>query len=279
MPFKTPLTFVSALDANPPEGPKLYFLVHEGKLLVNERAQLPYVESLTQLNIAVEAEEFLGELDGQLCVMARLAPRGAIPDGAQLVSLRTLLGQLRPELTSIAGRAVQIAEWERTHRFCGACGEPTERVPGQRAKRCPRCQLVAFPRVTPAIIVAVEREDQILLARGPHFPPGVHSCLAGFVDPGESAEEAVRREVFEEVGLRVDNLRYFDSQPWPFPHSLMLGFFAEYVSGEIRIDGQEIVSADFFRADALPMMFPGKVSISQWLIHDFLRRQRPRCPP
>jgi NAD+ diphosphatase len=273
MPFKTPSSFVSALEPTPPPGPRLYFLVHEDKLLVNAQAQLPFVDSPTRLGVSVEVEEFLGVLEGQACVLALLDPRAPLPQGGQLLGLRALLGQMRPELMSIAGRAVQIAQWERAHRFCGACGTPTERVAGQRAKRCPRCELLAFPRVTPAIIVAVEKGDQILLARGPHFPPGVHSCLAGFVDPGESAEEAVHREVYEEVGLRVRNVRYFDSQPWPFPHSLMLGFFAEYASGDICVDGKEIVSADFFRADSMPAMFPGKFSISQWLIGDFLSRQ------
>ena len=190
------------------------------------------------------------------------------------MELRPLLGQLHASLTAVAGRALQVIEWDRTHRFCGACATPTVNATGRRAKVCPACGHESFPRLSPAIIVAVERGDEILLARSPHFPPGVHSVLAGFVDPGESAEEAVHREVFEEVGLRVTNVRYFDSQPWPFPNSLMMGFQADYVSGDIRIDNEEIVSAAFFRSDALPTLFPGRVSISQWLLHDFLLRQR-----
>ena len=129
-----------------------------------------------------------------------------------------------------------------------------------------------YPRLAPAMIVAVEREDQILLARSPHFPPGIQSVLAGFVEPGESAEEAVIREVFEETAIAVKNVRYFGSQPWPFPNSLMLGFQAEYESGDIEVDGEEIIEAAWYPADAMPSFFPGRVSISQWLIQDFLTR-------
>jgi NAD+ diphosphatase len=126
------------------------------------------------------------------------------------------------------------------------------------------------------MIVAVERDDQILLARSPHFPAGIYSVLAGFVEPGESAEEAVTREVMEEAGVHVSNIRYFGSQPWPFPHSLMLGFRADYESGDIRIAEPEIEDARWFRADEMPSFLPGRISISQWLIHDFLDRQMRR---
>ena len=129
-----------------------------------------------------------------------------------------------------------------------------------------------YPRLAPAMIVAVERDDEILLARSPHFPPGIMSVLAGFVEPGESAEHAVEREVYEETRIYVKNVRYFSSQAWPFPNSLMLGFRADYDGGEIEVDGVEITEADWFKAREMPGFFPGRVSISQWLIHDFLER-------
>jgi len=273
MPFRTPDNFVPGVRPTvAPTGTRVWFAVHDRKLLVSDRGELPAMASLAPLGLTVEAEHYLGELNGEPCIAARLAEGSVAPQGAQFVDLRPLLAQLRPSLISVAGRAVQIVEWDRTHRFCGVCATPTVDAPDRRAKLCPACGQESFPRLSPAIIVAVERGDEILLARGPHFPPGVHSALAGFVDPGESAEEAVHREVFEEVGLRVRNVRYFDSQPWPFPHSLMMGFQAEYESGDIRIDGEEIVSASFFKADALPAVFPGRVSIAQWLLHDFLER-------
>ena len=131
-----------------------------------------------------------------------------------------------------------------------------------------------FPRVAPSMIVAVEKENAILLARSPHFPPGIFSVLAGFLEPGESAEEAVAREVYEETGIEVTDIAYFGSQPWPFPHSLMLGYQARYAGGEIRIDGTEIEAAEWYPSDDMPMIFQGNVSIAQWLIRDFLERHR-----
>ena len=139
---------------------------------------------------------------------------------------------------------------------------------------CPDCAVPQFPRLSPAMIVAVERGNEILLARSPHFPPGIYSVLAGFVEPGESAEEAVAREVMEEAGIAVKDIRYFGSQPWPYPNSLMLGFTAVYESGEIRLDDDEIEDARWFSADDMPTFFPGRMSISQWLIQDFLGRHR-----
>jgi NAD+ diphosphatase len=218
--------------------------------------------------------QYLGRLDAVHCYSAELEPGLQAPPGMAFRDLRMLFGGLEPELHAIAGRAVQIVEWDRTHQFCGACGEKTILSETDRSRICPDCQIPMYPRLAPAMIVAVERGDEILLARAPHFPPGIFSMLAGFVEPGESAEEAVVREVFEETGIVVDDIRYFGSQPWPFPNSLMLGFTAQYAGGEIKIDDDEIEAADFFRWDSLPNTFPGNVSISQWLLHDFLERQR-----
>jgi NAD+ diphosphatase len=133
-----------------------------------------------------------------------------------------------------------------------------------------------YPRLSPAMIVAVERGDEILLGRSHNFPPGIFSVLAGFVEPGESAEEAVIREVYEETRITVEDVRYFGSQAWPFPNSLMLGFTARYARGSVDTDHDaEMESADFFHVNELPPMFPGKISISQWLMEDFVRRHSP----
>ncbi len=241
---------------------------------------VPHVPSPDALGMSALRIQFLGTLDGEPCFSAEVARDTEPPRGAQFRDLRQLNGRLRDTLHSVAGRAVQIMEWDRTHQFCGACASPTLIHPTMRSRVCtnPDCKLEQYPRLSPAIIVSIERGDEILLARSPHFPPGIFSALAGFVDPGESAEDAVHREVFEEVGVRVKNVRYFGSQPWPFPNSLMLGYQADYESGELVLDPNEIEEAGFFHVDALPPMFPGRISISQWLIHAFCE-QRGRSLP
>lgn len=168
-----------------------------------------------------------------------------------------------------AGRAVQIVEWAATHRFCGRCATPTVRVDGERCMKCPACGLTAYPRIAPAVIVLVRRGVEALLARGARFPRPFYSTLAGFVEVGESLEETVAREIREEVGVEVTSLRYFGSQPWPFPHSLMVGYTAEWAGGDIRVDPAEIVDAQWFRADALPTI-PPRLSIARRLIDAWL---------
>ena len=174
-------------------------------------------------------------------------------DDIDFVGLRQLWGHVDDEVWAVAGRAVQVVAWDRTHRFCGQCGQATEPEPQERARRCPACRLVVHPRLAPAVIVLVEGPDgRVLLARNHNFPEAFYSCLAGFVEPGETLEEAVRREVKEEVAIEIDDLRYFGSQPWPFPHSLMIGFFARFTGGEVRPDGTEIAEAAWFSPPNCP---------------------------
>lgn len=218
---------------------------------------------------------FLGRLDGRPCwaVDADDHTDGADgADGADYENLMALWGSVDETTWVVAGRAVQLVEWARTHRFCGRCGEPTEETPGERARRCPACGLLAFPRLAPAVIVLVERDDgRALLARNSRFPSSMYSCLAGFVEPGETLEQAVEREIREEVGIEVGDLRYMGSQPWPFPHSLMLGFTARWKSGEIQVDGKEIADARWFAPDDLPSI-PPRMSIARHLIDGWLSR-------
>lgn len=156
--------------------------------------------------------------------------------------------------------------------FCGRCGTRTKPHPTERAKECPQCGLLYFPRLAPAIIVLVERGHEMLLARARRFPTAMYSTIAGFVEPGESLEEAVAREVNEESGITVRDIRYFGSQPWPFPHSLMVGFTAVYESGDIILGDEENIDAGWFSADHLPPL-PGKISIARKLIDSFLEKQ------
>lgn len=221
--------------------------------------------------------QVLGTLDGAACFAVDLDGDGT-PDavvgelGDALLPLMGLYGRVDDIRWTLAGRAVQLVAWDRTHRFCGRCATPTEPAPGERARRCPACGLLAFPRLAPAVITLIERDGEALLARGRAFPVPMYSCIAGFVEPGETMEEAVHREVREEVGVELADVRYVASQPWPFPHSLMIGFEATWGSGDIAIDDEEIVDAQWFRADDLPMIPPG-MSIARTLIDRWVERQ------
>ena len=250
----------------------LWFLFRGRELLVSIEGSVLQGPAPEGVGLATLRRQFLGVLGDRPCWSAELASDADAPAGMAFRDLRALFGRLPPELHDLAGRAVQIVEWDRQHQFCGACGAPTRAAEGERARLCTRCGLAHYPRLAPSMIVAVERDDALLLARAPHFPRGIYSVLAGFVEPGESVEETVAREVWEETGVEVEDVRYFGSQPWPYPHSLMLGFQASWRAGEIQVDARELEDAGWFRADAMPPTFPGNVSISQWLIGDFLAR-------
>lgn len=253
----------------------LWFAFHGAKLLVVENrgaTRIPDFADLAELNVKPLRKQYLGKLDGQPCFSAELDGDGLPLDkGLSFRGLRELFDLMGEDLFGVAGRAFQIMDWDRTHQFCGRCGVPTQDKPDERAKVCPKCDLVAYPRISPAVIVAVIKDSLILLGRSTRFPYKFHSVLAGFVEPGETFEECVKREVREEVGIEVKNITYFGSQPWPFPNSLMVGFTATYDKGEIAIDENEIVEAGWFRVDDLPTL-PGKISIARHLIDWFVKK-------
>jgi NAD+ diphosphatase len=267
-------SFIPAL--HPPDAPPrsaLWFAFSGDRLLVHadaDRVSLPAYSDLAQLGAAFDEGHYLGRLDDVDCYALALDD-AHLENSVTLEGLRALYGRLPDELYSIAGRAVQILLWDKTHRFCGRCGQPTVNAPGERAKLCPQCGLLSFPRLSPAVIMLIRRGDnEFLLARNRGFADGFFSVLAGFVEPGESLEEAVAREVHEEVNLDIRDIRYFGSQPWPFPHSLMIGFTAEYAGGEIRLQADEIAEAGWYaRGGELPRL-PGKLSIARRLIDAFL---------
>jgi NAD+ diphosphatase len=233
-------------------------------------AAIPQARSLAEIGVISSGVVYMGSLAG-VPVYAAMVPEDAeIPEGLEAVGLRGLFGVLDDPTFALAGRAFQLAEWDRTHRFCGVCGTGTEAAAHERARVCPQCGHLHFPRVSPAIITRVDRGDEILLAHAPGFPEGMYSVLAGFVEPGESLEDAVAREIHEEVGVEVTDVRYFGSQPWPFPHSLMVGFTARHAGGDIEVDGAEIDDAAWFPREALPHI-PPRLSIARWLIEDWLR--------
>ena len=248
------------------QGPKL--LVYQGSDLVS----IPCLVDFAELGLIALSQHYLGHLDGRDCYTVELAEGTALPPGTALEGLRQIYGRLDETLFWVATRAVQIVDWDRTYLFCGRCGTPLRTKTAERAKECPTCGQLHFPRLAPAMIVLVERGRKLLLARSRHFLPGMYSVLAGFVEPGESLEEAVVREVKEEVGIDVKDIKYFGSQPWPFPHSLMIGFTATYAGGEITLDDSEIEDAGWFTADHLPPI-PGKISIARKLIDWFVEKQ------
>jgi NAD+ diphosphatase len=252
--------FVPLLEPplEPSEGDPLVFAIRRNQVAIHRVDPSPHAL-------------FLGVLNGQHCWAVDADADGDLVESAAYQDLRQLWNGADETTWTVAGRGVQLVEWARTTRFCGRCGHETEDSPGERARRCPSCALMAFPRLAPAVICLVEREGKALLGRNANFPQGMYSCLAGFVEPGETLEETVAREVAEEVGVEVGDVRYFASQPWPFPHSLMIGFTAVWRAGELHVDGSEIVEAGWFAPDALPFV-PPPMSIARRLIDDWVSK-------
>lgn len=274
--------FVSAYMApNEQMEPALWFLFRGFRLLVRKSEaglQVPLLADGAELGMELIRPFYLGYLNEKPpihCYAAELPEEAEPPQGMRFQGLRRLYGRLSDQQLWLGARAVQIVHWQRTNQFCGRCGAATEDAAHERAKVCPNCQHTSYPRISPAIIVRVTRQtesgEKILLARSERHPPGWYSVLAGFVEPGETLETCVSREICEEVGIEVKNIRYFGSQPWPFPDSLMIGFTAEYASGEIRLE-EEIVEAAWFRPDDLPQI-PSHISISRALIDEWVERQ------
>jgi NAD+ diphosphatase len=229
-------------------------------------ARLPLQKNHDWLGAVALRRLYLGVLNGTQCWAAELPKETTeAPAGMSWEGLRTLFSVLDDAHFALAGRALQLVDWDRTHQFCGRCGTPTEAKREERARVCPACKLSAYPRVAPAVMMLVRRDDELLLGRSPHFPPGMYSALAGFVEPGESLEQCVAREAHEEVGVRVNNIRYFASQSWPFPHSLMIAFVCDWQSGEIRPQETEIEAANWFKVLQLPKL-PSRISIARRLI-------------
>lgn len=261
--------FAAEVQPPAPGSDGWYFVFHGNQALLNfdDNGQWQPI-SLTEAEVFdVEHGKvhFLGYMQDVACFTLAVSDTA----GREFGMLRSLLGRIDDVMFSLAGRAVQIVDWYRSHQFCGRCGAPADEHARDRALVCAGCGIHTYPRLSPSIIVLIHRGEEVLLARNVRFPEGMYSTLAGFVEPGESIEDTVRREVMEEVGVSVRNITYYGSQPWPFPNSLMLGFHAEYDGGEITLQEEEIADAQWFNCADLPQI-PGKAAISRWLIDAYL---------
>ena len=248
-----------------------WFVFCSNRLLINpDNSSIPYSKSLAELAISPVRTQYLGTLEGHPCYSVEVSQDAIAPDGMSFNELRPLYGVLDEDVFLLAGKAIQIVKWDQTHQYCGRCGYKTQTLQEERAKKCPKCGFMSYPRLSPAVITAVFRDNKILLAHYAAFPGNMHTIIAGFVEPGETLEECIRREILEEVGIRVKNIEYFGSQPWPFPNSLMIGFTAEYEGGEIAVDGAEISKAGWYDANNLPDL-PPKMSIAREIIDWFVQ--------
>ncbi|MET0126327.1 MAG: NAD(+) diphosphatase [Pseudomonas caspiana] len=259
----------AVLDVQTPGG---WAVVHseQGFLLDGNGTMFPR-EWLKRQDLPVNSEHGIGYFDGEPVYLYVLKEVVEV-EGCTWQGLRQFMLSGDYHVFQLLGYAAQISTWAREHRFCGSCGRPTVQVPGERAMYCEHDNLRFYPRISPSMIVLITRGDEILLARSPRFVTGVYSTLAGFVEPGESAEDCVRREVMEEVQVRIRNIKYVGSQCWPFPHSMMLGFHAEYESGEIVPQADEIEDARWFNINDLPPL-PASRSIARHLIELYLAQR------
>jgi NAD+ diphosphatase len=269
--------FTSGLEApNLRLEPAWWFVFREDKLLIEAESSLkkiPCLLDVAELKLPILGEYYIGRLGSRHCYAVNVAKEATPPERMIFEGLRQIYGLIDEDLFWVAGRASQTICWDKTHKYCGRCGAKTKMHPTERAKECPKCGLLNFPRLDPAIIVLVERGREMLLARSRRFSTPMYSVLAGFVEPGETLEEAVIREVNEETGINVKDIHYFQSQSWPFPHSLMIGFTATYASGQITIGDGENIDAGWFTVEDLPSL-PSKMSIARKLIDWFLEKQQ-----
>jgi NAD+ diphosphatase len=288
IPFHSPTGYVHLVTPLSPPADGLLFAFRGDQLLVEmgplsseppedarvksrpmwARVPLGRAESgvaLQSLGIVPLRALYLGTLGETHCYAAEVAGDHPAPAGMAWQGLRALFSVLDDAHLALAGRALQLVDWDRNHWFCGRCATPTAARQEERSRRCPACGLTVYPRISPAVMALVRRGQELLLGRGPHFPPGMYSALAGFVEAGETLEECLAREVQEEAGIEITNIRYFASQPWPFPNSLMIAFVCDWAGGEPRAQEGELEAVDFFPIGRLPKL-PGRISIARRLI-------------
>lgn len=262
-PFASPSGYASALHPKEERAASWFILAGDRLLLSDHNMGIP-----DDIPFELQREIYLGTLENRHLFAGEAMNVDQIPKGWLWINLRTLYGVISDEHYAIAGRAMQLINWDRIHKYCGCCGKETFIRETERCRECPSCGHLAYPKLAPAVLALVKKENKILLARSPHFPEKFYSVLAGYVDPGETLEQCIHREVYEEVGLAVKNICYFGSQPWPFSQSLMIAFTCDWQAGEISIDQSELTHADWFDRTNLPQL-PPLLSISRMLIDSY----------
>lgn len=258
-PLAIPKDFTNSLHP-PKTNEGLWFIFSKDSLLISENQKLP-----SYPDFALKRKLYLGTLRDTHLFAGEIEEENKIPSGWQLEYLKSLYSILNEETFAIAGRALQLIYWDRNTQFCGHCGAPTFHLENERCRMCKSCKELFYPKIAPVVLVLIKKDERVLLARSPSFPGRSYSVIAGFVDPGETLEQCIEREVYEEVGIKVKNIQYFQSQPWPFSNSLIIGFTCDWLEGEIQIAPLEIETADWFDALSLPEL-PPKLSLAYILI-------------
>lgn len=250
---------------------KHWFILRDREVMLAPNGVIYFEQQfIADLLPHVQRNFFLGTINGIAYHVIEVGKQFQAEGECSFVSLKNALSFISPQQFSMGVKAYSVIHWDKSHQFCGYCGQSTV-IKDQRFQRyCASCQIGFFPRISPSIIVLIHKADQILMAKARHYPPGVYGLVAGFVEVGETVEAAVHREIKEEVGLEVKNIQYVGSQPWPFPDSLMLAFTAEYDSGEICIDPKELVEANWYHYDNLPGRPALSISIAARLIDRFV---------
>ena len=253
--------------------PAYWFIFNSGKLLINpkNRGKIPFIEDIDVLDISPVCKHYIGTLEGFPCICAEVPSETVELDGMTFKNLHELYEILDEDLFLLAGRAIQIINWDKNHKYCGKCGTLTVNMDDEMAKICPECGYICYTRISPAVIIAIIKNGKMLMAKHSYGLKDRYVLIAGFIEAGETLEEGVKREIMEEVGLKVNNIKYFGSQSWLFPNSLMIGFTAEYESGEINVDGKEIIDAKWFDVDEIIPM-PSNISISSELVEWYVEK-------
>lgn len=268
------MNFQPVFQPSIPQGSHLwiFFSSKERQVVVQKGTENPLLPSGNNVKLlgSLNRSFVIGKEEDDLVCCGELSEKTLLPGNLEWIDFRDIYKSLVRSLQFPVSRGKQLLTWDRTHMFCGVCGAGTEANRNEPSRVCPSCGELFYPRLSPAIIVRITRGDKIMMAHNKNFPEGLFSHIAGFVEAGESLEQAAEREIMEEVGLKVENIRFFGSQPWPMPHSLMMGFTAECPEGDPVPDGVEITEAHWFTKENLPLP-PSSGSIAMEMLKDYLK--------